>query len=87
MCTARSSSRLGGLHQAPPWEQTPPPGSRHHHPPDQTPLLEQALPTPWDQTPPPRAGTPREQAPPPVNRITDTCKNITFPRAVKIEDI
>ena len=52
MRTARSSSRRGGLHQAPP---TPP----------------------QDQTTPP----PREQAPlPPVNRITDTCKNITFPQ-------
>ena len=69
MRTARSSSCRGGLHQAPPWEQTrpgtkhPPPGA-DTHPRDQTPL---------DQAPP-GPGTP------PVNRITDTCKNITFPQ-------
>ena len=61
----------GGLHHAPPREQTTP-----------------------DQAPP-QTGTPREQTPPrsrhsPVNRITDTCKNITFPqlrlRAVMMEE-
>ena len=53
MRTARSSSRPGGLHQAP-REQTPPrPG-----------------------TPPPE-----DQAhPPPVDRITDACENITLPQ-------
>ena len=58
MRTARSSSRPGGLHQAPPGPDPPgpgtPPGTRH----------------------PPGSGPP----PPPVNRITDTCKNITFPQ-------
>ena len=80
MHTAPSSSRPGGLHQAPPRDQTPlgpdspgagtppPPGPDYQRssPPDQI-LL--------------GAGTPR------VNRITDTCKNITFQqlrlRAVK----
>ena len=51
----------GGLHQAPPWEQTPwdqaPPQTRHLS---------------WDQAPPPKQTPPRNQAPPPVNRILDT---------------
>ena len=37
--------------------------------------------TPWDQAPPRTRHTlPRDQAHPPVNRITDTCKNITLPQ-------
>ena len=63
MHTACSSSRPGGLYQAPPRDQAPPGAD----PPDQAP--------PREQTP-----LPRDQAtPPPVNRMTDRCKNITFP--------
>ena len=54
------------------------------------PPRDQAL--PWDQAPPQDQAPPWDQTPwdqaPPVNRITDTCKNITFPqlrlRAVKM---
>ena len=62
MRTARSSSRPGGLHQAPPGPGTPSPGRG----------------IPQDQTPS-GPGTPQYQAPP-MNTITDTCKNITFPQ-------
>ena len=75
---------LGGLHQTPRWEQTTPldqapPMTRHptgtRHPPRAGTFQEQA--SPWEQAPP----TPRSRHPlPPVNRITDTCKNITFPQ-------
>ena len=91
MPTAHSSSCQGegGSPPGPPLEQAPP-GSRPPRagtPRDQTP--------PWSRHPPgpdtlwsrhsPGAGTPPEQAPPrdqtpPVNRIKDTCKNITFPQ-------
>ena len=47
------------------------PGGLHQTPRDQTPL---GTDPPLDQAPP------RDQAPPPVNRIIDTCKNITFPQ-------
>ena len=70
MRTARSSIRPGGLHQAPPWEQTPPAAD----PP--------AADIPRQQAPPWRpaanhAGIPpamhAEITPPsPVNRILDT---------------
>ena len=75
MRTARSSSRAGGLHQAPPQDQppractppeaSPPPWSRH--PPGTGTLQDQ---TPREQVPsheqahPLGAGTPLEQAPP-----------------------
>ena len=70
MHTACSSSRPGG---SPPgtWEQAPPlPGSRHHPP------------------PPPWSRLPLEQAspPPPVDRMTDACENITL-RAVITNDV
>ena len=55
-------------HSPPSRSRTPPPWSMH--PPDQAP--------PGPGTP--RDQTLREQAHPPVNRITDTCKNITFPQ-------
>ena len=84
MRTARSNSRQGGLHQA--LDQAPP----DQAPPDQAPQ-DQA--SPWDRHPPgtPRANTPLEQTPPgsrhppgpgtpPVNRMTNRCKNITFPQ-------
>ena len=80
MRTARSSSRRGGgSPPSTPREQTPPPRTRH--PPT---ILGQAHPQvdqepPQEQTPP-GPGTPPDQAPPSVNRITDTCKNITFPQ-------
>ena len=55
MRTARSSSRPGGAHQAPPLRtRHPPPGTR-----------------PLRTRPPPGPGSP-----PPVNRITDTCKTL-----------
>ena len=82
MHTTRSSSCLGGLHQAPPRAGTP---------------LDQAIPGIWyppgpdplQTRNPPGPGTPLSRTRhPPVNRITDTCKNITFPqlrlRAVKM---
>ena len=67
----------GGSPPGTPLEQIPP---RTRHPPfpaDQAP--------PWDQAPPPRADTPTPPpgpgtSPPPVNRITDACKNITLPQ-------
>ena len=74
MRTARSSSHPGGLHQAPPPEQAP---------------LDQAPPhckACWDSTPPAarHAGIPPVMhagiAPPPVNRMTNGCKNITLPQ-------
>ena len=73
MPTARSSSRLGGLHQAhtPPGADTP--GSRH--PPGASTPLEQAQPP---RTRPPLDQTPPEQTSPPVNRMTNRCKNITL---------
>ena len=65
MRTARSSGRPGGLRQAPPSG----PGIPPH---DQAPLRARH---------PPGAGTPQGPGThPPVNRITDTCKNITFPQ-------
>ena len=64
MRTARSSSRPGGLHQAPP-EQAPPP------PPEQTP--------PGASTPPDQAHTHGTRHPP-VNRMTNRIKNITLPQ-------
>ena len=89
MHTARSSSRPRGsppgtpLDQTP-WDQAPPPGTRHpppgtRHPPGTTHPRDQT--PPWDQAPP-RPGTPgtRYHTPPPVNRITDKCKNITLPQ-------
>ena len=76
MRTARSSSRRV---------------STRHPPGPDTPPREQALPREQAQYPP-GAYSPGPDLPgadtPPVNRITDTCKNITFPqlrlRAVKI---
>ena len=79
MRTARSSSRPGGLHQAPP-------GTRH-------PSRDQA--PPWDQIPfrtrhtlqrrpPSRPGTPPGADPPgpgtPPRGQTHTCKHITLPQ-------
>ena len=55
--------------QTTPWEQTP----QNRHPMEQTP--------PWEKTPPEQAPCPLpEQAPPPVDRITDACENITLPQ-------
>ena len=84
MRIGRSSSHLGGLHQAP-WEQAPPrdqtlplsiPPRTRPPPPDQAPAPDQAPLGPD----PPRPGTPQDQAPPPVNRMTNRCKNITLPQ-------
>ena len=72
MRTARSSSHLGGLYQAPPGPD-PPLGAGTpltRHPPRPGIPQKQA---------PPRPGTPRPGTPP-VNRMTDRCKNITFPQ-------
>ena len=96
MRTARSSSRVGGSPpdtplgtrhlEADPSEQTSPglgtppgPGTpsgadsppRSRHPPDQAP--------PGSRLPPEQAPR-REQALPPVDRITDACENITLPQ-------
>ena len=87
MRTARSGGPSRGcLHQATPpeqippqpgadkpWERTPPPGAdtprpetpRSRHPPGPD--------TPWEQNP-------SQEQSPPVNRITDACKNITLPQ-------
>ena len=84
MRTARSSSHPRGSPPGTPTRSRHPPQSRH--PPDQTP--------PWDHTPQchtsPRVNTPgtthtTNQTPPwsrhpPVNRMTDRCKNITLPQ-------
>ena len=76
-CVPSAAVAVGGVYTRHPRDQTPPPsrhlpGSRHNPPPRSKP----------PGTKPPGVGTP------PVNRITDTCKNITFPqlrlRAVKI---
>ena len=96
MRTAHSISRHGGGVSTPPLDQAPPgPGTtRDQTPPradppapgmpprDQTPL-DQA--PPWDQSPldqAPPLGADPTQGPdtPPVNRITDMCKNITLPQ-------
>ena len=63
MRTARSSSRLGGgSPPGTPLRSRPSPGSR----------------SPCDQAPPGTRHPPHRPDTPPVNRITDTCKNITF---------
>ena len=54
----------------PPEQPSMPPRSNHAHPPQQP-----CMPPPWEQPcMPPRATTHA----PPVDRMTDTCKNITF---------
>ena len=70
MRTARSSGRPGG-------GGSPPDTPREQTPQEQTP--------PGADTPPgsrhPPEQTPREQTPPPpVNRITDACENMTLPQ-------
>ena len=95
MRTARSSSHPGGVSTSHPLRSRHPLSRARHlrdqaTPHNQVPSWDQALPK---QAPPsrhPRAGTPQDQAPPrtrhppgpdpPVNRISDTCKNITFPQ-------
>ena len=70
MRTARSSSRPGGLHQAPPEQASPPP-------PEQTPPWADP---PGASTPPPdQAHTPGTRHPT-VNRMTNRIKNITLPQ-------
>ena len=78
MRTARSSSRPGGLHQAP-LDQAPPGAG--------TPL-DQASPTPQDQTPPGTRHTPPGADPPPRDQapllwtefLTHAYENITLPQ-------
>ena len=86
MRTARSSSRPGAH---PPPDQAAPPGADHPppdqaDPPDQAPRRADPPPT---RQPPGSWHPPHRSRHPPVNRITDICKNITFPqlrlRAVK----
>ena len=67
MRTARSSSRPGGVSISPPRTRHPP--QSRHPPPEQTPPRDQAPPLP-----PPRSRHP------PVDRMTDTCENITLPQ-------
>ena len=83
MRTVRNSSRLlsGGSppphppRSRPPLEQAnPPPRSRH--PPEQTSPCCKAC---WDTT----CNACWDSTPPPVNRITDTCKNITFATSLR----
>ena len=77
MRTARNSSSPGSLHQTPPRAGTP----CHRHRPEQAPPLGADPPgpdLPGPGTPPSRY--PPGPGPPPVNKITDTCKNITFPQ-------
>ena len=84
MHTACSSGHPGGSPPGTPLEQIPPRTRHPLFPAYQAPLLGPGTPPP-EQTPlPPRDPGP---APPPVNRITDACKNITLPqlRAVKIQ--
>ena len=64
MRTARSSSRPGGLHQAPPHLGADPPGTD----------------TPPGGRTTRRTDAPPEQTPPPVNGITDACENTTLPQ-------
>ena len=76
MRTACSSSCPGGVStRRPPRAGTPPgPGiPRTRHPPEETP--------PGDQAPPPGSTPPLgTRHPPPVDRITDACENITLPQ-------
>ena len=75
--TARSSSHPGGLHQAPPWEQTPP---EKQTPWEQTPCKacwDTTCHECWDSTPPCNACW---DSTPPVKRMTNRCKNITLPQ-------
>ena len=83
MRTARSSKPSGGSPPGTPpgagtpWsryplDQTPP---EQAPPQDQTPL---GAGTPLGPDPPQEQASPRDQTPPSTNRITDTCKNITF---------
>ena len=89
MRTAHSSNSQGGSPH-PPWEQTPPWSSP---PPGQTPQLPPWVwawkPARHAGIPPPRPAARHAGIPPamhagiplpPVNRITDTCKNITLPQ-------
>ena len=87
MRTARSSSRPGGSPPGTPWDQatpldqSPPPGAdppRTRHPGSRPPP--EADPPRAD---PPGPGTPPGVDPPThpsVDRITDTCENITLPQ-------
>ena len=62
----------------PPTRQTPPPADTPPPLADTPPPLAD-IPPPLADTPPPLADTPsRQTPPPPVNRITHTCKNITL---------
>ena len=81
--TTCSSSRRGGLHQAPQTRHHPPPS---RHPPEQAPRRSRHPPeqaSPWEQGPPgsrpPRSRHPPEQAPLPCGQ-THTCKHITLPQ-------
>ena len=70
----------GGLHQAPSRadpQSRPPTGPGNT--PDEAPP-DQAPPTSRPPAPGNRHRLPGSRPPPPVNRITDTCKNITFPQ-------
>ena len=72
MRTARSSSRPGGLHQAPPPGPDPP---LSRHPPGPDPRG----PDPRRAGTPPGPGTPPGTRHPPSGQ-TDTCKHITLPQ-------
>ena len=73
MHTAGSSSRLRGVTPG-----TPPPPQEQAPPRSSPPRI-----SPWEQAPPspPKQVPPRSRHPlPPVNRMTDRCKNITLPQ-------
>ena len=53
-----------------------PPGARHPPGLGTPPSLGPGTPPPWDQASPPGPG----KHPPPLNRMTDGCKNITLPQ-------
>ena len=77
MRAVRNSNHLsafgGGLHGPPPPGSMHPLQSRHPPPGAGTPSPKKEAP-PREQAPPPA----RHAGIPPANRITDTCKNITF---------
>ena len=71
------SGNLQGMLGPDPPRTRHPPGTRYTPGPGNP----QGQAPPWDQTHPPDQAHPRDQAhAPPVNRITDTCKNITLPQ-------